>query len=311
MFALVKRLARPQTKIRHSFQTNGTLITDAWCDLIAKWEVQIGVSVDGPAEIHDRCRRYRNGSGSFAATYRGIQLLKQWRIPFHAISVLTLPSLLNPDKMFAFYKDAEIDNICFNIEEKEGVNIKSELDTPQFDGLYRNFLRRFFDLVTQNDKRMEVREFEQSILAIRGFGTETKNDQVVPFSIISIDADGNLSTFSPELLGMSHPVYGSFSFGNVLEDSFETIVKRIEDSKLYADVRAGVRRCRQECEYYGVCGGGAPANKIYENTSADSTETIYCRAHQIAIELVLEIIEGCSVEAAKEMLKDSSASPAR
>ena len=46
-------------------------------------------------------------------------------------------------------------------------------------------------------------------------------------------------------------------------------------------------------DYFAVCGGGAPANKIYENNSANSAETIYCRSHQIAIDVVLEMVERC------------------
>jgi uncharacterized protein len=49
------------------------------------------------------------------------------------------------------------------------------------------------------------------------------------------------------------------------------------------------------CEYFNVCGGGAPANKIYENGTANSTQTAYCRSHQIAIDVVLDMIENRSV----------------
>jgi uncharacterized protein len=138
---------------------------------------------------------------------------------------------------------------------------------------------------------MIVREFETSLRAIQGFGRLSRNEQSDPLDIISVDCDGNVSTFSPELLGMDHPAYGSFSFGNLLDDDFDTIVNRVEASKLYADIRAGIRRCKDECEYFGVCGGGAPANKIYENDTADSTETVYCRSYQIGIDVALELIE--------------------
>uniref|UniRef100_UPI001952EEA6 hypothetical protein n=1 Tax=Streptococcus pneumoniae TaxID=1313 RepID=UPI001952EEA6 len=71
-------------------------------------------------------------------------------------------------------------------------------------------------------------------------------------------------------------VYGSFCFGNAAENDFETIAKRVTESRLYADILAGKRKCQSECAYFGVCGGGAPSNKIFENNSADSTETAYC-----------------------------------
>jgi uncharacterized protein len=292
MFQLVQRHAGPKIEVHHSFQTNGTLINDAWCDLIQKWGINLGLSIDGPAEFHDLNRKYRNGSGSFAAAHRGLELVQKRNIPFYVISVLTVSSLQHPDKMFDFYAQSGIENVCFNIEEKEGVNASSDLvDSPRFEDLYRTFLRRFYELGVQRSTKMVVREFDTSLRAIQGYGKFSGNEQSDPLEILSVDCDGNLSTFSPELLGMSHATYGSFNFGNLLEDDFETIAKRIEESKLYADIRAGIHRCKEECEYFGVCGGGAPANKIYENDTADSTETVYCRAYQIGVDVALEMIE--------------------
>lgn len=315
MFQLIQRLAGPHIEVRHSFQTNGTLISDAWCDLVAKWDVNLGLSIDGPAEFHDLNRKYRNGSGSFAAASRGLELVQKRGIPFYVISVLTVSSLQHPDKMFDFYSQSGIENVCFNIEEKEGVNASSDLvDSPRFEELYRAFLRRFYELAVQQRKKMVVREFDSCLSAIQGYGNFIGNQQTDPLEIVSVDCDGNVSTFSPELLGMEHPAYGSFSFGNLLEDDFETIAKRVEDSKLYADIRAGIRRCKAECEYFDVCGGGAPANKIYENDSADSTETVYCRSFQIGLDVVLEMIEKIPEEAhhfidAAKAVEESRAPP--
>jgi uncharacterized protein len=293
MFALIQRFAGSRTEVEHSFQTNGTLITEAWCDLIAKWNVGVGISIDGPAKFHDVHRRYRNGAGSFAKTYCGLQSLRSRGLPFHVISVLTLTSLQHPDAMFEFYDQAGITEICFNIEEKEGINTSSEVvERPGFDELYRAFLKRFLELAVRRGTKMSVREFDSAFGAIQGYGRGTSdNHQTDPFGIISVDCEGNVSTFSPELLGMEHSTYGSFNFGNLLTDDFETIAHRVESSTLYADIRAGVHKCRDECEYWGLCGGGAPANKIYENGSADSTKTVFCRVHQIGIDVVLDMVE--------------------
>jgi len=97
-------------------------------------------------------------------------------------------------------------------------------------------LKRFFELAVQRRKRVIVREFESCLRAIQGYGKGFGNQQADPFTIISVDCEGNVSTFSPELLGLDHPTYGSFSFGNVLTDDYETLAKRVEAE------RAGRRR---------------------------------------------------------------------
>ena len=292
MFTLIQRLAGPHLKINHAFQTNATLITDDWCELIKKWDVNLGMSIDGPEEFHDLNRKYRNGSGSFAAAHRGLQIVKKNDLPFHLISVLTTASMRAPDKMFEFYERENVPYVCFNIEEKEGTHKTSDvIDGPRFDPSYRAFLARFFELIAQRGSPMMVREFEAALDFIQGYAKGIRSVENEPFMIISVDCEGSMSTFSPELLAVDHPNYGKFTFGNVIKDDFETISKNIDESKTYIDIRAGVKKCKQECQYFNMCGGGAPANKIFENHTADSTETGYCRAHQVGINLLLDLIE--------------------
>src|SRR5271165_6504710 len=58
---------RDQCFVTQSVQTNATLITQAWCDLFKEYCVEVGVSIDGPAAVHDAHRKYRSGHGSHAA----------------------------------------------------------------------------------------------------------------------------------------------------------------------------------------------------------------------------------------------------
>src|SRR5262249_39973359 len=154
---------------------------------------------------------------------------------------------------------------CFNVEEKEGVNADSELvNSPQqFVELYRGFLQRFLDLGLQRNSKLMVREFENAFNGIQHYRVgRSVNFQIQPFGIIAVDINGNFSTFSPELLGVEHPTYGSFGYGNVLTDDFDTLARRVTESKLFSDIKSGVAKCEAECQYFPVCGGGAPANKI-------------------------------------------------
>jgi uncharacterized protein len=292
MFQLIGEVAPRHLQVRHSFQTNGTLITDEWCDFIKRWRLNVGVSIDGPAEIHDLNRKQRNGAGSFERAYKGLRKLQDAKIPSHVISVLTIESMAEPEKMLNFYLENAIDHVCFNIEEQEGLNSKSKLiGSRSPDVRYREFLERFVHLSLQRNEPILIREIENSMRAIQAHGKGMRNQQSEPFAIVSMDCDGNLSTFSPELVGLEHEIYGSFCFGNLLQHDFDEIASRISASRLYADIQAGVRRCADTCAYYGLCGGGAPVNKIYENGSAATTETVYCRTLMRSVDIVLDLIE--------------------
>ena len=75
-FRLIDRLKPAELVLTHAFQTNGTLIDDAWCEFFVEQQVNVGVSVDGPQRLHDVNRRTRAGRGTFERTIAGIANLK-------------------------------------------------------------------------------------------------------------------------------------------------------------------------------------------------------------------------------------------
>ena len=279
-------------QISHAIQTNGTLINQAWCDLIKRYRVQVGVSLDGPAFIHDAHRKTRKGLGTHASTMRGISLLKANKIDFHVIAVLTQDSLDFPEEIFNFFLEHEIRQVGFNIDEQEGANLSSSFERVGVEEQYRVFMKRFYYLVKSTNGYLKVREFENLENFICYGMPNGFKGQFIPFTIITIDYQGNFSTFSPELLSMSSPIYGNFILGNVLHNSFESACETDKFKRINQDIQAGIDLCRHTCQYFSVCGGGAPSNKYFENGSFASSETMYCRYNtQILTDIILEDIE--------------------
>ena len=107
-----------------------------------------------------------------------------------------------------------------------------------------------------------------------------------------MDWTGNISTFSPELLGLKNPAYEDFLLGNINQDAFADLPHRPNFTRMLADIQVGVEMCREHCEYFSVCGGGEPVNKLAENGSFASSETTYCRLTKMrATDLVLDALE--------------------
>ena len=227
--------------IVHSFQTNGMLITPAWCDFFIEWHVDIGVSIDGPRHLHDRHRVTRSGQGTFDKTLAGIRLLRERGMPFHTISVLSRDSLDAPDEMYGFYVAEGIDHVCFNVEESEGQHTSDMLAADDVRSGSARFLARFWQLARASDKVKFVREVDTMISAVfRPNDAPFRNQQVEPLAMLNVDCLGNVSTFSPELLGYKHANYNDFIIGNINTDSME----QIRDSQWLAamrrDIDAGV-----------------------------------------------------------------------
>lgn len=279
-------------QIFQSLQTNGTLINQAWCDCFKRNQITVGVSIDGPAFLHDAHRQTYQGKGTHKATMRGISLLQKNDIPFSVIAVLTQDSLAHPDEIFHFFRENGITDVGFNMEEAEGVHQNSSLNQAGVEERYRAFIQRFWDLTVEAGGALNLREFE-AICSLAYTGCRLEHtDMNKPFVIVNFDRLGNFSTFDPELLSVKTKLYGDFILGNVLEDTLASVSKSEKFRRIYRDMAAGVALCRQTCDYFGLCGGGAGSNKYWEKGTFNCSETQACRYRVKAIaDIVIEGLE--------------------
>ncbi|MBI3436671.1 MAG: GRRM system radical SAM/SPASM domain protein [Proteobacteria bacterium] len=279
-------------RFRHHFQTNGMLITDAWCELIKQWSVHVGVSIDGPKAIHDAHRVDRSKRGTFERVMRGVSKLREHDIPFTVIGVLTRNALHAPDDVWRFFETLGATQVALNVEEAEGINASSSLSQDDGGESFRAFIQRIAKLRGANPS-IRLREFD----GMRGHltappGADVMRADNLPGAIINIDLAGNVTTFSPELLGVEHDRYGKFHWGNVHTDDWQAIIAHPGFRRAYGDILAGIAQCRESCAYFSVCGGGNPSNKLAELGTFAGTETQYCRLHvQAFADLVIEDLE--------------------
>ena len=131
-------------------------------------------------------------------------------------------------------------------------------------------------LSEQDGYPVVLREFQQVISLIQGNQRMTQNELNRPFSILSVDWQGNFSTFDPELLSVASDRYGSFNLGN------------LKDLTLVESTHTD----HKGCEYFGLCGGGNGSNKFWEHGTLASSETNACRfGTQIPVQVLLERFE--------------------
>jgi uncharacterized protein len=290
-FELQDRWNLKQVRIANIFQTNATLITQKWCQFFREHNIQVGVSLDGPRHIHDTKRVDRAGRGTFERVIEGIELLRANNIPYMVISVITRATVGQPDLFWQFFSEQRPSRLGLNPEETEGANISSSFRSDEDIQCYKDFLKRLLELNEQSQHPIPIREFENLMYQIHS----SESGWIVqanPMAIVSFDCDGNFSTFSPELLTVSHPEYGNFHFGNVFENSLEDISANPKFQRIQEQIQQGVRQCEQTCAYFAVCRGGSPSNKLYENGTFNSTETIACRLQiQAPTDALLEHLE--------------------
>ena len=272
VFDVIRQETGSGLPVRMAMQTNATAVTPEHCQVLRDHAVSIGVSLDGPAFLHDAYRRTRNGKGTHRLTLRGLERLQGAGLDPSIISVVTDRSLAHGRDLVDYVRALGVTKLSLNFEEIDGGNAKSSLQSQSLSRI-EGFLRDVYRASRKAGVR--VREFDDlSVLVSRG---RPPDQQVAAFSIVTVDWRGNFSTFSPELLDQRDARYGSFHFGNVHSGG---ILDALQDPRFDAvsrEIWAGVERCRDECALFDLCGGGAPSNKLAERGTFDATETLSCR----------------------------------
>lgn len=290
-FAHVAKAA-PGLAVRHAMQTNATLLDAPWARFLRERDVSVGVSLDGPAHIHDAARRTRAGGGTHAAAMEGVAHLREAGVPFHAIAVVGAPALADPDGFIAFFEVLGATELGINIEETEGVHASSSLTD-----VHARALRAFLDRLIAHAAvhgRPRLREARRLLALLRSdaFGPALRTQENVAFRIVTVDVDGGLHTYSPELAGAAVPGWDGLPLGHIAQDDLPAILASARFRRLASAVERGVDACRDVCAYFPLCGGGAPSNKVSETGRFDATETQHCvRSVQILSEIVLTRLE--------------------
>lgn len=283
-FEALRRVAGPRCTLIHAMQTNGLLIDAAWCAFFARRRVSVGVSVDGPAFLHDAHRRTRRGHGTHGRVMQGLACLREHGVPFHAIAVVTANTLAHAEAFINFFASLGAEVVGCNFDEAEGAYAASSI--AAHEQAHHAFLEQVFDRATASSGGLVVREqvqaqrlLAQALPLVRWQGRASPNNaQLLPFAIVNVAWNGDFGTFSPELLGQPSADFAGFVLGNVGRCGYLESSQGEPFQSLWAAVRRGTDACQRTCTHFDYCGGGAPVNKLYENGRLDSAETLYCRS---------------------------------
>jgi uncharacterized protein len=284
-------LMAPFRGVRHHVQTNATLIDDAWCAFFEERDVRVGLSIDGPAE-RDAGRVTRPGRPAHGRIVRGIERLRRHGIEFSAIAVVSDPDPASAAELYAFFADLGCSVLGLNIEEKEGVNTRSNEFDPRR-------VTEFWSAFTEAWRRnpvIRVREIER-VLGYAAAEFDGRADEFLPTEMDpfpTVAHNGDVVLFSPELAsferagspGGSSPAVspgGGFAAGNVLREDLAAVVARGAGQPWVAEFRSGVDACRATCPYFAFCGGGQAANRYFEHGRFDVTRTCHCENSRISL----------------------------
>lgn len=261
---------RQADRIVHRVQTGATLISDAWCDLFARYGVDVGVSIDGPRTIN-RHRVDRAGREMFDRIVAGIERLKKYGIGFTTLAVVTEESIPFAAELLSFFEELGCTWVGLNVEGKEAANVDGR--PPAVDQA-REFWRDVFRWSAAHPE-MTIREV-RSLLGFLGLAPEIRDSDGRHDVIPTIGWNGDVVLLSPELLGVRSGEYHDFVVGNVSAEPLTAIVERAADVTYVREFMDGLDACKRTCEFWNYCQGAHAGNRFFEHGNFRATETLHC-----------------------------------
>ncbi len=279
-FRRVVELQKPFAKgrtITNSLQTNGTLLTDEWCRFLKKNNFMVGISLDGPKEIHDRYRKDRKGRGTFDKVMKGLMLLQKHKVEYNVLACVARDTAAKPLEVYRFLKKAGVEFIQFTpiVERKPDPQIAAlglrladpaALDSREGQGevtpwsvepeAWGDFLIAIFEEWVRNDVgSVFVMNFEWALNAWIGNPSPVCVHATQCGRSLVIEHNG-------DIYACDHCVYPQYRLGNILTDALPRMTaKSLKAGFGVAKETALPRWCR-ECEALGACRGGCPKHRF-------------------------------------------------
>lgn len=288
---LQKKYARGRI-IHNSLQTNGTLLTDEWCRFLKENNWLVGISIDGPEELHDRYRRDSQGKPSWKRVMEGIRLLQHYGVEWNAMAVVNRYNADHPQAFYRFFKSIGCQYIQFtpiverNVQHADGrhlASINDADDAPVTDfsvtpEQWGNFLCGLFDeWVKQDIGRVFVQIFDSMLANWVG---------VAPGTCIYAKECGHAGVmeFNGDVYSCDHFVFPQYKLGNINE---RTLIEMLygEKQRRFSQLKYNKlpRQCK-ECRWAFACHGECPKNRFVDDRYGNPGLNYLCAGYRRFLE---------------------------
>lgn len=256
--------------IENSIQTNGLLIDDAWCRFFRDHRWLVGISIDGPAEMHDAYRTHRGGGGSHAKVVAAIDRLVQHRVEFNLLTTVNDRNVTDPEGLYRYLSALGSPHLQF-IPVVERLSPEGDAMTPWSvdPQSYGRFLTRIFDTWVRNDiGSIYVQLFESTLAVWCGLPPQICVFAETCGHAFALEADG-------DLYQCDHYVYPSHLVGNIHATTLKAAnrTRGVEDfgqrkqATLSQDCRA--------CDVGAFCRGDCPKHRL-----AGTSRSYLCESYR-------------------------------
>lgn len=291
---LVEKYRRPGQAVQQTFQTNGLLLDDDWCAFFREHDFLVGLSVDGPRELHDRYRVDRRGQGTFDRVMQGWRALRRHAVELNVLCTVNAANQDHGREVYRFFRDelgarwvqfipiverATAETIAIANQGWSEQPGKKRLLYTQTGSLvtertvggeqYGRFLVDIFEEWVRHDVgKVFVQLFDVTLEAY--FGRH----------LLCIHAPtcgyGPALEHNGDLYSCDHFVEPRFKLGNIHETHMLALVASPEQRKFGQDKRDTLTAQCQSCEVRPLCNGGCPKDRFTLSRDGEPGQNYLC-----------------------------------
>jgi uncharacterized protein len=278
----VEKYKQPGQRVEHTIQTNGTRIDDEWAAFFKEHNFLVGLSVDGPRELHDAYRVTKGGAGSFDQVMRGWEYLVKHGADYNILCTVHAANAGHPLEVYRFFRDelqANFIQFIPIVERATDITLPlANLGWGEQPGSERPLYTQVGSLVTERSVGAE--QYGRFLIDI--FEEWVRRDvgqvfvQMFDVTLGSFVGQHNLCIFAPtcgnalalehngDLYSCDHYVEPDYLLGNIQETHMIELVASGQQRKFGQDKQDSLPRYCRECEVRFACNGGCPRNRFIQ-----------------------------------------------
>jgi len=273
--------------IENGFQTNGVLLDDKWCRFFAENNFLIGISIDGPAALHDKYRVLKGGQPTFKKVMRGIEFLKKYQVEFNTLTVVNKENSYHPVEVYNFLKEAGSGYMQFiPVVERIAPSEELQLVSPAYHGdacvagwsveplQYGNFLCELFDEWVKEDVgRYFIQIFDVALESQLGIRQSLCVFKETCGKALAIEHNG-------DVYSCDHYVYPENKLGNIMESPLESLVFSRQQVTFGMDKKNSLPRYCLDCEVRYACNGECPKHRFIKTPDGEEGLNYLCAGYK-------------------------------
>jgi len=260
-----EKYRRTGMTFENTMQTNGTLLDDEWCEFFKENDFLIGISIDGPARLHDAYRVDKGGGPTFDSVMRGLRLLQKHGVEYNVLTTVNRTNADHPLEVYHFLRDeVGTDWIQFipvvERRTQDGLNLiqqgESVTERSVRPEQFGRFLIQIYDEWAHNDiGRVFVQTFEASLRSWMRLPTGMCVFEKTCGYGLALEHNG-------DLYACDHFVEPDYVLGNIKEEHMIELVASDQQTKFGQDKYDTLPRYCMECPVRFACNGECPKNRF-------------------------------------------------